>query len=124
MGAFQTGFGGTVGTAFPSAATFPHYAIQQGIPYNVYGYECALLFSLSLSLSLPPSRCTIMRMARELPTHAQCNHLTCFYFEKYFYISLFYLSTRKKINYQFYFSYLNIIKDQNHKTDTQFLFIK
>lgn len=38
MGSFQTGFGG-VGSAFPSAATFPHYAIQQGIPYNVYGYE-------------------------------------------------------------------------------------
>lgn len=38
MGSFQTGFGG-VGTAFPSAATFPHYAIQQGIPYNVYGYD-------------------------------------------------------------------------------------
>lgn len=42
MGSFQTGFGGGggggVGTAFPSAATFPHYAIQQGIPYNVYGY--------------------------------------------------------------------------------------
>jgi hypothetical protein len=40
MGSFQTGFGG-VGSAFPSAATFPHYAIQQGIPYNVYGYEYA-----------------------------------------------------------------------------------
>ncbi|CAK8575330.1 unnamed protein product [Lathyrus sativus] len=38
MGSFQTGFGG-VGSAFPSAATFPHYAIQQGIPYNVYGYS-------------------------------------------------------------------------------------
>ncbi|KAG6719458.1 hypothetical protein I3843_03G011300 [Carya illinoinensis] len=37
MGSFQTGFGGGVGTAFPSAATFPHYAIQQGIPYNLYG---------------------------------------------------------------------------------------
>ncbi|KAJ1391183.1 RNA-binding domain superfamily [Sesbania bispinosa] len=32
------GFGG-VGSAFPSATTFPHYAIQQGIPYNVYGYS-------------------------------------------------------------------------------------
>ncbi|OMO77611.1 hypothetical protein COLO4_25055 [Corchorus olitorius] len=30
------GFGGT---AFASAATFPHYAIQQGIPYNLYGYS-------------------------------------------------------------------------------------
>ncbi|KAH7519768.1 uncharacterized protein LOC107405501 isoform X2 [Ziziphus jujuba] len=38
MGSFQT-VGGGVGTAFPSAATFPHYAIQQGIPYNVYGYS-------------------------------------------------------------------------------------
>ncbi|KAF9670502.1 hypothetical protein SADUNF_Sadunf13G0075700 [Salix dunnii] len=38
---FQTaGFGGGVGAAFPSAAsTFPHYAIHQGIPYNVYGYS-------------------------------------------------------------------------------------
>jgi len=56
MGSFQTGFGGGVGSAFPSAATFPHYAIQQGIPYNVYGYECAFTFYsmllLSLSLSL------------------------------------------------------------------------
>lgn len=32
MGSFHTGFG----TAFPSTATYPHYAIQQGIPYNVY----------------------------------------------------------------------------------------
>jgi len=51
MGSFQTGFGGGVGSSFPSAATFPHYAIQQGIPYNVYGYVCLnmlLLFSLSL----------------------------------------------------------------------------
>ncbi|KAG6750992.1 RNA-binding protein 24-like isoform X1 [Populus alba x Populus x berolinensis] len=39
MSSFQTGFGGGVGTAFPSAASFPHYAIQQGIPYNVYGYS-------------------------------------------------------------------------------------
>jgi hypothetical protein len=39
MGSFQTGFGGAVGTAFPSATTFPHYAIQQGIPYNLYGYS-------------------------------------------------------------------------------------
>ncbi|XVF63466.1 hypothetical protein PTKIN_Ptkin09bG0088900 [Pterospermum kingtungense] len=43
MSSFQTGFGGGVGTtgaaaaAFASAATFPHYAIQQGIPYNLYG---------------------------------------------------------------------------------------
>ncbi|GER27630.1 RNA-binding protein [Striga asiatica] len=26
-----------IGTAFTSAATFPHYSIQQGIPYNLYG---------------------------------------------------------------------------------------
>ncbi|TYG79279.1 hypothetical protein ES288_D02G126200v1 [Gossypium darwinii] len=42
MSTFQTGFGGGVGTAtaFASAATFPpHYAIQQGIPCNVYGYS-------------------------------------------------------------------------------------
>lgn len=47
MSAFQAaavaGYqGGGLGTAFPSAATFPHYAIQQGIPYtaaNVYGYS-------------------------------------------------------------------------------------
>lgn len=30
--------GGLGGTAYPTAATFPHYAVQQGIPYNVYGY--------------------------------------------------------------------------------------
>ncbi|KAJ4713899.1 RNA-binding protein [Melia azedarach] len=39
MSSFQTaaGFGGTT---FPStAATFPHYAFQQGIPYNLYGYS-------------------------------------------------------------------------------------
>ncbi|XP_022885786.1 probable RNA-binding protein ARP1 [Olea europaea var. sylvestris] len=35
--AFQGGFQAG-GAAFASAATFPHYAIQQGIPYNVYGY--------------------------------------------------------------------------------------
>ncbi|KAI5641843.1 hypothetical protein M9H77_00067 [Catharanthus roseus] len=44
MSAFQAaaaaGFqAGGVGTAFPSAATFPHYGIQQGIPYNLYGYS-------------------------------------------------------------------------------------
>lgn len=36
-GAGGGGYQGGVGTAFPSAA-FPHYAIQQGIPYNLYGY--------------------------------------------------------------------------------------
>ncbi|KAK6940380.1 RNA recognition motif domain [Dillenia turbinata] len=39
MSSFQTGFQGGVGTAFASATTFPHYAIQQGIPYNLYGYS-------------------------------------------------------------------------------------
>lgn len=44
MNTFQTGGGGAgvqggVGATFPSASTFPHYAIQQGIPYNVYGYS-------------------------------------------------------------------------------------
>ncbi|PIN02057.1 putative RNA-binding protein SEB4 (RRM superfamily) [Handroanthus impetiginosus] len=40
----QGGFAGGVGTAaaaaaFASAATFPHYSIHQGIPYNLYGYS-------------------------------------------------------------------------------------
>lgn len=56
MSSFQTGGGGGfggVGSAFASAATFPHYAIQQGIPYtNVYGYESICSLSLCLSLSL------------------------------------------------------------------------
>ncbi|XP_077224595.1 uncharacterized protein LOC143857927 isoform X2 [Tasmannia lanceolata] len=39
MNSYHTGVQGGVGTAFPSAANFPHYAIQQGIPYNVYGYS-------------------------------------------------------------------------------------
>ncbi|XP_060175430.1 uncharacterized protein LOC132606107 isoform X2 [Lycium barbarum] len=40
MSGFQAAAaGGGLGTAFPSAATFPHYAIQQGIPYNFYGYS-------------------------------------------------------------------------------------
>ncbi|PKA57152.1 Glycine-rich RNA-binding protein [Apostasia shenzhenica] len=33
------GFQGGIATAFPSPVTFPHYAIQQGVPYNVYGYS-------------------------------------------------------------------------------------
>ncbi|ESR55051.1 hypothetical protein CICLE_v10021520mg [Citrus x clementina] len=39
MSTFQNG--GFGGTTFPStaAATFPHYAIQQGIPFNLYGYS-------------------------------------------------------------------------------------
>ncbi|KAL5778525.1 hypothetical protein ACOSQ2_009262 [Xanthoceras sorbifolium] len=36
MSNYQTGFGGTT---FASTATFPHYAIQQGIPFNLYGYS-------------------------------------------------------------------------------------
>lgn len=45
MSSFQTCGGGFQGAAaaaaaFPSSATtFPHYAIQQGIPYNLYGYS-------------------------------------------------------------------------------------
>ncbi|XXG72184.1 hypothetical protein AAC387_Pa07g1336 [Persea americana] len=39
MNSFYTGLQGGVGAAFPSFATFPHYAIQQGVPYNVYGYS-------------------------------------------------------------------------------------
>ncbi|KAM3303583.1 RNA-binding protein 24-B [Capsicum chacoense] len=41
MSGFHGGFpvAGGLGTTFPSAATFPHYAIQQGIPYNLYGYS-------------------------------------------------------------------------------------
>ncbi|KAF8412018.1 hypothetical protein HHK36_004577 [Tetracentron sinense] len=40
INSFKTaGLQGGGGTAFPSAATFPHYAFQQGIPYNVYGYS-------------------------------------------------------------------------------------
>lgn len=53
MGSFQTGFGaGGVGTAFPSAATFPHYAIQQGIPYNVYGYGLYIYFITCMHICL------------------------------------------------------------------------
>ncbi|CAK9137948.1 unnamed protein product, partial [Ilex paraguariensis] len=40
MSSFQTALQASgMGTAFPSAAAFPHYAIQQGIPYNVFGYS-------------------------------------------------------------------------------------
>lgn len=39
QGGFQAAAAGGLGTAFPSATTFPHYAIQQGIPYNLYGYS-------------------------------------------------------------------------------------
>lgn len=39
MNAFQGGFGGAAAAAaFPSPSNFSHYAIQQGIPYNLYGY--------------------------------------------------------------------------------------
>ncbi|KAL5703997.1 hypothetical protein ACHQM5_022479 [Ranunculus cassubicifolius] len=34
-----TGVQGGVGATFPAATTYPHYAIQQGVPYNVYGYS-------------------------------------------------------------------------------------
>ncbi|AQK99165.1 RNA-binding (RRM/RBD/RNP motifs) family protein [Zea mays] len=40
----QAGIQGGLGAAFPSHATFPHYAIPQGLPYHIYGYP-----------SLPPS---------------------------------------------------------------------
>lgn len=45
MGSFQTGFGG-VGSTFPSAAapTLPHYALQQGTPYNLYGYASIIYY--------------------------------------------------------------------------------
>ncbi|XP_058006097.1 probable RNA-binding protein ARP1 isoform X3 [Hevea brasiliensis] len=37
---FHTGFQGGVGTLpFPSTTTPPHYAIQQGISYTLYGYS-------------------------------------------------------------------------------------
>ncbi|CAL9120030.1 RNA recognition motif containing protein [Musa troglodytarum] len=39
---FQAGLQGGMGTAFASpaaAAAFPHYAIQQGLPYFVYGFS-------------------------------------------------------------------------------------
>lgn len=44
MSTFQNG--GFGGTTFPStaAATFPHYAIQQGIPFNLYGYIIFFFF--------------------------------------------------------------------------------
>ncbi|OEL13854.1 hypothetical protein BAE44_0025127 [Dichanthelium oligosanthes] len=35
----QAGIQGGLGAAFPSHATFPHYAIPQGLPYHVYGYS-------------------------------------------------------------------------------------
>lgn len=67
MGSFQTGFGGGVGSAFPSAATFPHYAIQQGIPYNVYGYESTFaLYSSSMLLLSLSLQCGIMARACQL----------------------------------------------------------
>ncbi|XP_047259795.1 probable RNA-binding protein ARP1 [Capsicum annuum] len=45
MSGFHGGFpvAGGLGTTFPSAASFPHYAIQQGIPYNLYGYDTNIL---------------------------------------------------------------------------------
>ncbi|AQK99157.1 RNA-binding (RRM/RBD/RNP motifs) family protein [Zea mays] len=35
----QAGIQGGLGAAFPSHATFPHYAIPQGLPYHIYGYS-------------------------------------------------------------------------------------
>ncbi|KAK3162628.1 hypothetical protein QOZ80_1BG0091740 [Eleusine coracana subsp. coracana] len=35
----QAGIQGGLGAAFSSHATFPHYAIPQGLPYHVYGYS-------------------------------------------------------------------------------------
>jgi hypothetical protein len=46
----QAGIQGGLGVAFPSHATFPHYAVPQCLPYHVYGYPS---LSLSLSLSCP-----------------------------------------------------------------------
>ncbi|KAF3787565.1 putative RNA-binding protein [Nymphaea thermarum] len=39
LNSFHTGLQGGLGSPYPSSATFPHYAIQQGIPYNLYGYS-------------------------------------------------------------------------------------
>ncbi|CAL9108064.1 unnamed protein product [Musa textilis] len=36
---FHTGYQGGMAAAFPSPASFPHYAIQQGAPYGLYGYS-------------------------------------------------------------------------------------
>ncbi|KAA8544544.1 hypothetical protein F0562_022597 [Nyssa sinensis] len=47
MSSFQTGFQGGVGTAFPSAATFPHYAIQQG-----HTLQCLWVLSILAGLHL------------------------------------------------------------------------
>jgi hypothetical protein len=49
----QAGIQGGLGAAFPSHATFPHYAVPQGLPYHVYGYP-----SLSLSLKLESAKRT------------------------------------------------------------------
>uniref|UniRef100_A0A7N0U3Z7 RING-type E3 ubiquitin transferase n=1 Tax=Kalanchoe fedtschenkoi TaxID=63787 RepID=A0A7N0U3Z7_KALFE len=38
-GGVGLGVGVGMGAAFACAATFPHYAIHQGIPYNVFGYS-------------------------------------------------------------------------------------
>lgn len=61
MSGFQaTGFQSGMGTAFASPTTYPHYAIQQGIPYNLYGYFF-YLYTLMLiplySLSFLPCMC-------------------------------------------------------------------
>ncbi|CAL9115941.1 unnamed protein product [Musa acuminata var. zebrina] len=37
---FHTGYQGGMGAAFPSPASFPHYAIQHGVPYGLlYGFS-------------------------------------------------------------------------------------
>ncbi|THU68809.1 hypothetical protein C4D60_Mb08t07760 [Musa balbisiana] len=36
---FHTGYQGGMAAAFASPASFPHYAIQQGAPYGLYGYS-------------------------------------------------------------------------------------
>lgn len=53
--------------AFASAATFPHYSIQQGIPYNLYGCVCSL---------------SLLFFARALPTHAML--FSCFFLFHHF----------------------------------------
>ncbi|XP_065021432.1 uncharacterized protein LOC135646152 isoform X2 [Musa acuminata AAA Group] len=36
---FHTGYQGGMAAAFASPASFPHYAVQQGAPYGLYGYS-------------------------------------------------------------------------------------
>ncbi|XWS24671.1 hypothetical protein CRYUN_Cryun27aG0002500 [Craigia yunnanensis] len=88
MSSFQTGIRGGVGTgtAFASAATFPHYAIQHGIPYNVYGYS-----SYSPDYSNYPTVCTDCSLSLSL-------------YNKYFSFFFFALSTlHLRMRFQSYF---------------------